>query len=222
MECATVGLLWALPCLGCGEPQGTKPQDAQPSSASRADATTDTRTPSPPADPNSVAPSLAASSGQAAGGDVNLGAIHLTAPKAWEQRTPRMPGFILAEFALPKAAGDAEDGRLTISAAGGSVQGNIDRWRQQFGGKPAQESTEKIDVSGVPITLVDLSGTFHDQRGGPMMGGETVERPGYRMLGAIIDLKQEQLYFVKGYGPAKTMAAHAGEFRALLRSLKKT
>jgi hypothetical protein len=171
---------------------------------------------------SSVAESPAASASASSDGDINLGKIHLTASKAWEQRTPRMPGFILAEFALPKAAGDTEDGRLTISSAGGSIQGNIDRWRQQFGGKPAKESTEKIDVSGVPITLVDFSGTYHDQPGGPMMGGETVERPSYRMLGAIIDLKEEQLCFVKGYGPAKTMAAHADEFRALLRSLKKT
>jgi hypothetical protein len=42
------------------------------------------------------------------------------------------------------------------------------------------------------------------------------------MLGAIIDLGEEQLYFLKAYGPAKTLAAHADEFRALLQSLKKT
>jgi hypothetical protein len=155
-------------------------------------------------------------------GQIDLGKIRLAAPKSWQQREPRMPGFILAEFALPKAPGDAEDGRLTVSAAQGGVQGNIDRWRKQFGGKPEKESTEKIEVAGATITLIELSGTYQDQRGGMMMGGETIERPGYRMLGAIIDLGEEQLYFVKAYGPAKTMAAHADEFRSMLRSLKKT
>jgi hypothetical protein len=215
------GLFCVVPCSGCGDSVGTAPQAAPPSGGTvRVDANADMHPPA--AASGSAMGSPVASAGHSSDGDINLGKIHLTAPKSWEQREPRMPGFILAEFALPKVAGDADNGRLTISAAQGGVQGNIERWRKQFGGKPEKESTEKMEVAGVAITLVDFSGTFQDQRGGMMMGGETVERPGYRMLGAIIDVGEEQLYFVKAYGPAKTMAAHADEFRALLRSLKKT
>ena len=46
-----------------------------------------------------------------------------------------------------------------------------------------------------------------------------VERPGFRMLGAVIPVKGE-LYFVKAYGPEKTMAAQTEAFQAFLKTLK--
>jgi hypothetical protein len=64
--------------------------------------------------------------------------------------------------------------------------------------------------------VVDFSGTFNDQRG-PF--APAVECPDYRMLGAIFDV-DGQLHFIKCYGPSKTMAARADEFRAFVRSLK--
>jgi hypothetical protein len=208
------GLVCGLPCCGCGQPSG--PPTPTSDSTIRVDAGSDLHV-----SPHGSGPTVEAPVVPAGDGQIDLGSIRLTAAKSWQRREPRMAGFILAEFALPKAPGDSDDGRLTVSSAQGGVQGNITRWRKQFGDKPEKESTEKINVSGATITLVDFSGTFLDQRGGMMMGGETVERPGYRMLGAIIDLGQEQLYFVKAYGPAKTIAAHADEFRAMLGSLKK-
>jgi hypothetical protein len=124
----------------------------------------------------------------------------------------------LAEFSFPPAEGDQAGGRVTVSLAGGSVQANIDRWRQQFGGKPEKESQERITVAGVPVTLVDLSGTFNDQRG-PF--APAVAHPGYRMMAAILDL-EGQLAFVKAYAPAKTMAVHGQEFQKFVRSLSRS
>jgi hypothetical protein len=151
--------------------------------------------------------------------EVNLGKYVLTASKAWTRKQPKID-IILAEFSLPRAEGDPADGRLTVTVAGGSVAENIDRWRKQFGDKPEKESQDKIDVSGVPITLVDFSGTY---QGGAMPGmmAAAAELPHYRMLGAIFDL-DGQLHFLKCYGPAKTIAARADEFRALVKSLKPT
>ena len=103
-----------------------------------------------------------------------------------------------------------------MSSAGGTVNANIDRWRQQFRDKPEKQSREKLEVSGMPVTLVDFSGTFRDQRG-PF--APAVESPNYRMLAAIIDV-QGQLFFIKCYGPAKTIAARAEQFRQFVRSLK--
>jgi hypothetical protein len=145
--------------------------------------------------------------------DVNLGKYVLTAPKTWIRKAPKMD-IILAEFSLPRAEGDPADGRLTVTVAGGSVQENIDRWRKQFGEKPDKESTDKLDVSGVSIALVDFSGTYQ-----PGMMAAAAELPNYRMLGAIFDI-DGQLHFLKCYGPAKTIAAHADEFRAFVKSLK--
>jgi hypothetical protein len=151
---------------------------------------------------------------KASGPEVDLGAVKLTAPEGWVRKRPPIE-FIRAEFSLPCAEGDPADGRLTVSVAGGSVQVNVDRWKQQFTGKIENESQEQLDVSGKAVTLVDYTGTYVEQRG---MGPST-ERPGYRMLGAIFDV-DGQLHFIKAYGPAKTMAAHADEFRTFVRSLK--
>jgi len=149
------------------------------------------------------------------GREVDLDGVRLTAPANWVRKAPRVE-FIRAEFSLPRAEGDSADGRLTVSVAGGSLKDNIQRWRSQFAGKPEKESQDHLKASGVEVTLVDLSGTYSDQQG-PF--APAVERPGYRMLGAIFNVGG-QLHFIKAYGPAKTMAARAGEFRAFVDSLK--
>lgn len=150
------------------------------------------------------------------GPEVSLDSCRLTGPKSWVRKQPAVRGFVLAEFALPKAEGDDADGRLTVSTAGGSIESNIDRWRSQFGDKPEKENKDKLDVGGTAVTIVDFTGTYRDQRG---MMGPTTDRPNYRMLGAIF-VAGGQTHFVKAYGPAKTMAAHADEFRDFLRTLK--
>ena len=147
--------------------------------------------------------------------EVDIGTLCLTAPDEWVRREPSSQ-FLLTEFALPKAEGDAEDGRLTVSSAGGTVEDNLARWKGQFGGKPDKESQETIEVAGVKITFVDYTGTFSDQRG-PF--APATPKAGYRMLGAVLPL-DNQLFFIKGYGPEKTVAAQADKIRGFLQSLK--
>jgi hypothetical protein len=149
------------------------------------------------------------------GPEVDLGKARLTAPAAWVRKAPRVE-FIRGEFTLPRAEGDAADGRITVTVAGGGLKENVDRWRTQFVGKPEKESQEQLKVDGVDVTLVDFSGTFNDQMSPFASGGE---RTGYRKLGAVFDLGG-QLYFIKAYGPAKTMTARAAEFRTFVQSLK--
>jgi hypothetical protein len=150
------------------------------------------------------------------GGAVELDKITLTAPEDW-QRNQAGSQFVLAEFILPKAEGDDADGRLTVSVAGGSIEANVDRWKTQFGGKPEKESQQQIEAGGLQITRVDFSGEFNDQRG-PF--APAIQRPGYRMLAAIIPV-DGQLHFIKATGPEKTIAAHAEAFDAFVRSVQK-
>ena len=147
--------------------------------------------------------------------EVDLGTMGLTAPDDWIRNRPAI-SFILAEFSLPRAEGDAADARLTVSAAGGSIEENVERWRRQFGEKPEKESVQQVEISGVQVTVSDFSGIYSDQPG-PF--ATPVKRADYRMLGAIIPL-EKQLYFVKCYGPKKTLAERADEFDAFLRSLR--
>ena len=146
---------------------------------------------------------------------VKLDAITLTAPAGWE-RKPASSSFVIAEFALPRVEGDDADGRLTISTAGGSVEANIDRWKGQFGPQPEAASQEDIDVAGLKVTIVDLSGNFNDQRG-PFAPGEL--RPGYRMIAAVIPV-EGQLHFIKATGPQKSIASHAAAIQQFIHSVR--
>lgn len=175
-------------------------------------------------DPHAGMSSLEGAPGAAAGqplgdsgGPVELDAITLTAPAGWPQMPPNS-SFVVAEFALPRAEGDDEDGRLTISTAGGTVEANIDRWKGQFAAQAQQATQEEIDVAGLKVTLVDLSGNFNDQRG-PF--APAVERTGYRMIAAIVPV-EGQLHFIKATGPEKTIAAHADKIHEFIRTVRPT
>jgi hypothetical protein len=152
---------------------------------------------------------------EALGPEVYLGTMYLTAPEGWIRKQPRS-GFVLAEFSLPRAEGDEADGRLTVTAVGGSIEDNVARWRQQFGGRPERESQEDLQIAGVEVALVDFSGTYDDTHMGMPI---SVERPGYRMRGAIFSIGGQQ-FIIKCYGPEKTMAQQADGFVGFIRSLK--
>jgi hypothetical protein len=149
------------------------------------------------------------------GGELRLNAVTLTVPKGWGRKQARS-SFIQAEFMLRRAEGDDADGRLTVSEAGGSIEANIERWQGQFGGATDNSHQEVIDVNGIKVTLVDLSGDYLDQPG-PF--APAVKRSGYRMVAGIIPVNG-QLHFVKAVGPHKTIQAHAEAIRAFIRSVK--
>ena len=152
----------------------------------------------------------------AAAGQLSLDKVVFTLPEGWKSK-PASSSFVLAELILPKAEGDDADGRLTVSVAGGAIEANIDRWRDQFGGKPDPASEERKEINGLEVVLVDFGGEFNDQRG-PL--APATKRAGYRMLAAIIPLDGE-LHFVKAVGPKATIAAHAERFQQFIGSVAK-
>lgn len=153
------------------------------------------------------------------------GKLTLQAPKDWTKKKPAT-NIVQYEFAIPKAEGDPADGRVTVMGAGGSVEANIERWVGQFqtpDGKALPKEKSRIDktkVGNFEVHLVDLNGTYKDTAGGPFAGGKTTLRDDYRMLGAIIIGGDQGNYFVKAYGPKKTMDAHQKAFTTMIESLK--
>lgn len=130
------------------------------------------------------------------------------------------------EFSIPAEAGDEQAGRMTVMGAGGGVQANVDRWYGQFtqpDGSATKDkaSTKTLKISGCTVTVVDVAGIYKDSPGGPFAGGRTVERPGYRMLAAIVEPedKDKGSYFLKFYGPAKTVEKHADGFRRMVEGM---
>lgn len=151
-----------------------------------------------------------------ANGRLQLDKLVFTVPEGWK-RKPTSSSFVLAELTLPKAEGDDADGRLTVSVAGGSIEANIERWRDQFGGKPEQASEERKEISGLDVALVDFIGEFNDQRG-PV--APATKRASYRMLAAIIPIDGE-LHFVKAVGPQATITAHVDRIHQFIGSVEK-
>jgi hypothetical protein len=150
------------------------------------------------------------------------GALSLEAPEGFKQVRPSS-GMVETEFAIP-SEGELAAGRMTVMGAGGSVEANIDRWCGQFaqpdGGETKQKASRKeLKVAGCAVTIVDIPGTYLDKPGGPFAGGPTVERPGYRMLAAIIQTPESGSYFLKFYGPAETVEKHRAGFQKMIEGM---
>jgi hypothetical protein len=155
------------------------------------------------------------------------GGISLEAPTGWQRVQPKS-GIVETEFAIPSdgAAADGSPlpaGRMTVMGAGGSVDANIERWYGQFaqpdgGSTKDKASVKKLKVAGRDVTIVDVSGTYKDSPGGPFAGGKTIDRPGYRMLAAIVE-GPDGNYFLKFYGPAATVEKHAAGFRTMVEGM---
>jgi hypothetical protein len=147
-------------------------------------------------------------------------------PAQWKSQTPSS-AMRKAQFLLPRAAGDSEDGQLIIfqfgRGQGGAVEMNIDRWIGMFStkeGKPLDKESvkrETREVGGLKVTTLDISGRFTDA----MMGMSTgVAKDNYRMLSAIVETP-EGPWFFKGVGPDATMQSHRGEFTKMLGTVRR-
>ncbi|NMC21423.1 MAG: hypothetical protein GYA33_13510 [Thermogutta sp.] len=157
------------------------------------------------------------------GGELVLaGKYRVTPPQGWQPRRPAV-NMIEYELSVPAAEGDPRDGRVTFMAAGGSVEANIDRWLAQFTQPDGADNRERakietIQAAGTEVHLVDISGTYNESSG-PMMGN-AVPRENYRMLGAIIAAPDGGMpYFIKFYGPARTVSANADAFRKMIEEM---
>jgi hypothetical protein len=147
--------------------------------------------------------------------------LELIAPEAWKREEPRSR-IIEHEFSIPAAEGDENPGRMTIMAAGGSVEDNVARWYAQFkqpdgGATKNNAEEEKKEIGGVEVHFVDITGTFID-RPSPMQKG--VERENYRMLGVILVGDKIGQQFIKFTGPAKTVEENAEAFAKMVEELK--
>jgi hypothetical protein len=147
--------------------------------------------------------------------------LRWTAPQGWHAEGARP--MRAATYTVSAAAGDhdpAECGVYFFGAGqGGSIEANIERWKGQFqtaDGKPAAAHVAKRTVHGLAVTTIDTAGQYSGM-GGPMGGG--AEKPGYRLLGAIVEGPAGNI-FIKFTGQAKTIAANQPRFEALLASFQ--
>ena len=147
------------------------------------------------------------------------GKLSLTMPPEWKQEKPRV-NLVDFEFSVP-GEGEAQPARVTIMAAGGSLQANLDRWKGLFEATGREYAVEKREISGQEVHVVTVAGTYLDRPAGPQAQGQVTRREAYRMLGGVLVTKHGR-YYVKLYGPQETVAAHEKAFAGVLDSLQVT
>jgi len=153
---------------------------------------------------------------------IKAGELSFKAPATWKKETPKN-AMRKAQMRIDPATGDAEPAELAVTAfpgGAGGVEANVDRWEKQF--VDPDKATPKAKVEkrkgmNVDVTRVDITGRFV----APVMPGQSgrVDKPNYRLLGAIV-LTKETGYFFKLTGPEKTVAAASKGFDSLIESMK--
>ena len=151
--------------------------------------------------------------------------LHFTAPPAWNPRPSTSP-MRVAEFVVPRAAGDPEDAEAIVyffGGSGGSVDANIERWVAQFqteSGGPVPAPKRTTSANGpLTITAIDVSGTYVAQvRPG---SAERFNKPNFRMWAAVVETPKGP-YFVKLTGPVRTVtqALTSGDVESFVKSLR--
>ncbi|MCA9243334.1 MAG: hypothetical protein KDA32_05220 [Phycisphaerales bacterium] len=130
-----------------------------------------------------------------------------------------------AQFQLPRAEGDNEDGEMVVfyfgPGEGGTVSANIDRWRGMFrneNGEPVSDEDaghETFEANGLHVTLLDVSGKYTPS----MMPGVQNNGPqdNFRMLAAVVETPAGPWFF-RALGPTDTMAKHREAVIEMLKS----
>jgi hypothetical protein len=149
--------------------------------------------------------------------------IRWTAPQGWKAEGPRP--MRAATYTIAPAPGDSAGAECVVNffgpGQGGGIDANLERWRGQVqgpDGKPAPAKIDKRTARGVPITMIDSSGTYTGM-GGPM-AASSKPAPGYRLIGAIAEGPGGNVFF-KLTGPSKTIAAQQKNFEQLLASIER-
>jgi hypothetical protein len=151
--------------------------------------------------------------------------LAFTAPADWKP-VAVSSSMRVAQWALPHAPGDTQDGELIVyyfGGQGGSLDANIERWVGQMkppdGKAPAAVKRDSRTINGLKVTLVDLTGTYVAEMSPG--SGQLHNSPGFRMRAGYIETPNGP-YFIKLVGPARTIGAAEKQFETFLGSVKFT
>jgi hypothetical protein len=151
-------------------------------------------------------------------------ALTFTTPDGWKSSQPSS-SMRVAEFTLPRAAGDAEDAQLIVyyfGGSGGSVDANMQRWlsqMQQPDGQPSNAAAKKETrkVNGLTVSLVDVSGTYTAEMSPGSSAHHNKSR--FRMRAGVVETATGP-YFIKLTGPEPTVAKWDAAFNQFVGSLR--
>jgi len=146
-------------------------------------------------------------------------------PAGWQEEPPAN-AMRKAQWNVPKAEGDPEDGSVVIThfpgqGAVGGEEANLRRWYGQFSQPDGSSSAEKATVedkqiNNLDVTTVELTGTYLHKPN--MMAPDVVEKPDFKMLAAIVKTPKGP-YFIKFIGPEDTVNKWEDSFDEFLQTL---
>lgn len=203
-RCAALGALVML-AAACDKAPEPKPS-AGPTAAPQG--------PAAPTGPGGASTGAPASAPPAKPGD-----LLWDVPSAWTVMPNKSP-MRRATYKIPAAPGEPDEAEMAVSRAGGTVEANVERWKEQMSGAPAGfPKREEVKVGDLKVTIVEHRGTF---TAGNMMPGAAPEpgpKANYALLGAIVEVGSAP-YFFKITGPAKSVAAARADFDKLVGSIR--
>ena len=132
----------------------------------------------------------------------------------------------VAQYKLPRMAGDEDDGSLVIyyfgQGQGGTAAANIDRWLNQMqqpdGGSSKDRAKQNTQtINGLKVETVDISGTYTAEMAPG--SGTFNNKPNFRMRAAVVQTPKGS-YFIKLVGPEKTIISQDQPFANFLKSLE--
>ena len=164
---------------------------------------------------------LLVSAAAAAAGAVEGAAagVQWIAPASWKLQPARSMRVATYEVSAAPASEPGECGVFYFGQGkGGGVEDNLERWAGQFEAT-APPKKETRSIRDLRVHTMDVSGTYLAS-GGPMMQAQG-KKPGYRLLGAIVEAPRGLVFF-KCTGPAATIGKAQVDFQSLVGSLAKS
>ena len=166
-------------------------------------------------DPSAAVRSPHGDTGDAAGLPGASGKVRFAAPEDWEETRPSN-AFTLASWSLP------EGGACTVTAVGGGVEMNLNRWLGQFA--PPEGESDLVSSQGpledarYPTTRMEIEGTMTATRsvgGGP-------PRKDWMLVGAALEDTPSGTVYVKIMGPKSTLEPQLDSLWEAVRGLEIT
>lgn len=144
--------------------------------------------------------------------------LSFSRPAAWEW-VPSQSPMRKAVLKVPLAGMEAGEVIFFHFGAGngGGTQANVDRWFRQFR-EPKEQikaRTEESKAGSNKVTYVFAEGTYMSG----MPGGPQTPKPGFSLLGAIIEDAAGHV-FVRFTGPKSLVEAGTADFKKMVESAK--
>jgi hypothetical protein len=175
-----------------------------------------------PAEPD-VAPASSAASAPA------VAPLLWDAPGAWARLDVPASGARKAAYRVDKAGNDKEEAEANVFFYGTGAKGDpavsFKEWFDQFDGNVgADAAREKIQVRGLEVETVEVSGTYKIGLTPPMRGKKAspvqMVKNKWRLYGAVVKTPDRGNWFFKLAGPDETVQAAKSAFRTMLESAR--